>query len=269
MPRFSANLALLWSEIPFLERFAAAAKAGFDAVEYLFPYSFEPEDLERRLRENGLQQDLFNLPAGDFDGGERGSANDPSRRDEFREGVERALRYADALGCRKLNCLAGLDLVSVPWEDQFECLVENLAHAAARIGADGRTLMFEMLNTKDTPGFFVGSFPLVERILDGVQDPHLRFQCDLYHLQRSNGDLVRAIEFLGARIGHYQIADAPDRHEPGTGEIAYPYVFRAIDRTGYEGFIGLEYRPSGATDESFAWIEAYGYERGGRQGVRP
>jgi hydroxypyruvate isomerase len=268
VPRFSANLALLWSELPFLERFAAAAGAGFDAVEYLFPYPFEPDDLARRLREHGLRQDLFNLPAGDFDAGERGLAADPSRRDEFREGVERALRYADALGCRKLNCLAGLELPTVPWEDQLSCLIENLRHAAERVGADGRTLMVELLNTKDTPGFFVGSLAVVERTLDEVDDPHLRFQCDVYHLQRSSGDLVRAIESLGPRIGHYQIADAPDRHEPGTGEIAYPYVLEAIDRTGYDGSIGLEYRPSGATDDSFGWIERYGYGRGVRQGVR-
>jgi hydroxypyruvate isomerase len=269
VPRFSANLALLWPEIPFLERFAAAARAGFDAVEYLFPYEFEPHDLERRLREDGLRQDLFNLPAGDFEAGERGVANDPSRRQEFRDGVERALRYADALGCRKLNCLSGLELPTVPWDDQFECLVENLGRAASRVGANGGTLMVELLNTKDAPGFFVGSLPVVERILAEVDDLSLRFQCDVYHLQRSHGELVRTIEALGERIGHYQIADAPDRHEPGTGEIAYPYVFDAIDRTGYEGYIGLEYRPSGATDDSFAWIEGYGYERGVRQEVRP
>jgi hydroxypyruvate isomerase len=260
--RFSANLVFLWNELPFLERFDAAAGAGFDAVEYMFPYALDPEDLRRRLRANGLRQDLFNLPAGDFEAGERGLANDPSRREEFREGLERALGYADALDCRKVNCLVGLELPSVPWEDQLTCVVENLRHAADRLGADGRTLLVELLNTKETPGFFVRSVELVERILDEVGSPHLRFQCDVYHLQRSSGDLVRTVEALGPRIGHVQIADAPDRHEPGTGEIAYPHVLDAIDGTGYDGYVGLEYRPSGATDDSFGWIAAFGYELG-------
>jgi hydroxypyruvate isomerase len=267
VPRFSANLVFLWNELPFLERFEAAAAAGFDAVEYLFPYEHEPDELQRRLRANGLQQDLFNLPAGDFDAGERGLANDPSRRQEFRDGVERALRYADALDCRKLNCLAGVELASVPWEGQFACLVDNLRYAAERLGADGRTLLVELLNTKETPGFFVGSVAVVQRILDEVGSPHLRFQCDVYHLQRSSGDLVRTVEALGPRVGHVQIADSPDRHQPGSGEIAYPYVLEAIDRTGYDGYVGLEYRPTGDTDDSFGWIDEYGYRLGVRDGV--
>jgi hydroxypyruvate isomerase len=267
VPRFSANLVFLWNELPFLERFDAAAAAGFDAVEYMFPYEHDPDDLQRRLRANGLRQDLFNLPAGDFEAGERGLANDPSRREEFRDGVERALRYADVLDCRKVNCLVGLELASVPWEGQLSCLAENLRHASERLGADGRTLLVELLNTKETPGFFVGSLAVVERILDEVGSPHLRFQCDIYHLQRSSGDLVRTVEALGPRIGHVQIADSPDRHEPGTGEIAYPYVLDAIDRIGYDGYVGLEYRPSGATDDSFGWIAGYGYELSVRGGV--
>lgn len=267
MPRFSANLVFLWSDLPFAERFHASARAGFDAVEYMFPYSFEPDDLSRLLKRNGLHQDLFNLPAGDFDAGERGVAADPSRAHEFRVGVEQAIQYADALGCRKLNCLAGLRLPSVPWDDQFECLIENLDHAAKRLGADGRVLLVELLNTKDTPGFFVDSIPLVRKILDEVGSPHLRFQCDAYHLQRSSGDIVATIRTLGDRIGHYQVADAPDRHEPGTGEIAYPFVFEAIDATGYDGYVGLEYRPSGPTADSFGWIEQYGYGLGAGQRV--
>jgi hydroxypyruvate isomerase len=259
MPRFSANLSFLWNDIPFAERFGAAARAGFASVEYMFPYALEPEDLSARLRESSVRQDLFNLPAGDFDAGERGVAVDPDRRDEFRTGVERALRYADMLECRKLNCLAGVRVLDVSWDDQFACLVENLGYAADRVGAEGATLHLELLNAKDTPGFFVDSVPLVERVLDAVDSPHLLFLCDVYHLQRTSGDLVDTIRKLGGRIGHYQVADAPDRHEPGTGEIAYPFVFEAIEATGYDGFIGLEYRPSGGTDDSLGWIEGYGY----------
>lgn len=267
MPRFSANLGFLWSELSFPDRFAAAAAAGFDAVEYMFPYALDPDELAGQLRRHGLRQDLFNLPAGDFDAGERGIANDPSRRGEFAEGVERALRYAEALDCRKLNCLVGVRLPAVPWQEQLECVSENLAHAVERLGTEGRTLHVELLNPTETPGFFIDSIAVLTQILDAVEPPSLRFQCDLYHLQRTSGDLVETIAAFADRTGHYQIADAPGRHEPGTGEIAYPFVLDAIDRSGYEGFVGLEYRPSGATDDSFGWIERYGYTRGSREAV--
>jgi hydroxypyruvate isomerase len=265
VPRFSANLGFLWADLPFLDRFAAAAAADFDAVEYMFPYAFEPSELSGRLRDHGLQQDLFNLPAGDFDGGERGVANDPGRRDEFREGVEAAIRYAGALGCRKINCLVGLDVAGVPAQDQFGCAIDNLGLAAARLGSEGCVLHVELLNPKETPGFFVDSVDVVTRLLDAV--PDLRFQCDVYHLQRTSGELVETIRSLAERIGHVQVADAPSRHEPGTGEIAYPFVLAAIDAAGYDGRVGLEYRPSGATDDSFGWIEAFGYARGSRREV--
>jgi hydroxypyruvate isomerase len=267
VPRFSANLEFLWSDLPFLERFAAAARAGFDAVEYMFPYAFEPARLSGLLQESGVRQDLFNLPAGDFDAGERGVAVDPTRREEFRAGVEQALRYADVLECRKLNCLAGLRVPGVPWDEQFACLVENLRYAADRVGAEGRTLHLELLNATDAPGFFVDTVPVVVRVLDAVDSPHLLFQCDVYHLQRTSGDLVATIGELGGRIGHYQVADSPDRHEPGTGEIAYPFVFEAIEATGYDGFVGLEYQPSGRTDDSFGWIEEYGYALGAQERI--
>ncbi|SRR5712691_1075427 len=267
MPRFSANLVFLWSELPFRERFAAAASAGFEAVEYMFPYPYEPADLAVELSRTGLRQDLFNLPAGDFDAGDRGIAVDPGRRAEFDAGVEAALRYADALGCRKANCLVGTRLPGLAFEDQYECLAENLRVAAGRLGADGVTLLVELLNTKETPGFFLDSVPMLVRLLDDVGSPNLRFQCDLYHLQRTSGDLTATIHEVGDRIGHVQIADAPDRHEPGTGEIDFPFVLRAIDAAGYDGFVGLEYRPSGRTEDSFGWIEAYGYSLAAREEV--
>lgn len=263
MPRFSANLGFLFPEVPFLDRFERAAAAGFEAVEYMFPYDYELEDIRRALEETGLRQDLFNLPAGDFQAGERGIAVDPGRHEEFAAGVERALETAEALGCRKINCLVGLRKEDLDWDTQYRCLLENLTSAAERVGSAGLTLHIELLNTIETPRFFLDSIDLVNRILDDVASPHLLFQCDLYHLQRTSGNLVPTMRSLGARIGHYQIADAPDRHEPGTGEIDYRYVLAEIDASGYQGFVGLEYKPSGGTEESFAWIAEYGYGLGG------
>jgi hydroxypyruvate isomerase len=261
MPRFSANLVMLWTEVPFLDRFRAAASAGFDAVEYMFPYDFDPEDLRRALDRHGLEQDLFNLPAGDFAAGERGTAVDPARVDEFAAGVDSAMRYAAALGCRKLNCLVGTTLPDRPWGEQYRCLVDNLSRAVERMGAEGMTLHVELLNPHDAPGFFLDSVRLVERLLSEV--PGLSFQCDLYHLQRTSGELTGTIRAMGGAIGHVQLADAPDRHEPGTGEINVPFVLGELDSVGYRGRIGLEYRPSGRTEDSFGWIEGYGYRRDG------
>lgn len=264
MPKFSANLVFLFPDVPFLDRFERAAAAGFEAVEYMFPYDYELEDIRSALKKTGLRQDLFNLPAGDFPAGERGVAVDPSRREEFRVGVERALETADSLECRKINCLVGLRKEELDWDAQYRCLIENLTHAAERLGSAGLTLHIELLNTIETPGFFLDSIQLVNRVLDDVASPHLLFQCDLYHLQRTSGNLVPTMRSLGARIGHYQIADAPDRHEPGTGEINYRHVLAEIDASGYDGFVGLEYKPSSGTEESFAWIREYGYGPGGR-----
>jgi hydroxypyruvate isomerase len=265
VPRFSANLSMLFDDAPFADRFARAAAAGFDAVEYLFPYEHDAADLRRTLDENGLRQDLFNLPAGDFAGGERGIAVDPARREEFAGGVEVAAGYAGALGCRKLNCLAGKRIQGVAWETQYACLVENLRAATARLGEDGLTLHAELLNPIETPGFFLDSMDVVRRLLGDV--PALWFQCDVYHLQRTHGNLVETMRSVSARIGHVQIADSPDRHEPGTGEIAYDFVLRELDALGYTGYVGLEYRPSARTEETLGWIDALGYALPGRLGA--
>ena len=259
MPHFSANLSWLFDDVPFPERFARAAAAGFDAVEFLFPYDHDPADLRRLLDDNGLRQDLFNLPAGDWDRGERGIAVDPARRDEFGDGVERAIRYADALGCRKLNCLVGLRLADVDRGDQYTCMLQNLGAAAARLGESGITLLTELLNPIETPGFFLDSMDVVRQLLDDV-GPGLSFQCDVYHLQRTQGNLVPTIRSVAGRIGHVQIADAPDRHEPGTGEIDYRYVLGELAAAGYDGSIGLEYRPRGRTEDSLGWIAEYGFQ---------
>jgi hydroxypyruvate isomerase len=257
VPRFSANLSMLFDDAPFPERFARAAAAGFDAVEYLFPYEYDAGDLRKTLHEHGLRQDLFNLPAGDFAAGERGLAVDPARRDEFARGVEDAVRYAEMLGNRKVNCLVGKRVDGVAPRDQFACLVENLGEAAARLGGEGIALQAELLNPIQTPGFFLDSMEKVRLLLQGV--PTLSFQCDVYHLQRTQGNLVDTMRSVADRIGHVQIADSPDRHEPGTGEIDYGFVLGELDAMGYTGYVGLEYAPSARTEETLGWIETLGY----------
>lgn len=261
MARFSANLVFLFADAPFIDRFERAAAAGFRSVEYMFPYPYDPADLRARLDVHGLEQDLFNLPAGDFEAGDRGMATDPDRRDEFARGVDDALRYAEALGTRKLNCLVGKRRNDLPFETQYGCLVENLGAAAERLGSEGRTLHVELLNPVETPGFFLGDLGVVERLLADVGSPHLRFQADLYHLQRTHGELTPTLRRLAPLIGHVQIADVPERHEPGTGELNYRWLLKVVDEIGYAGRIGLEYKPSARTEETLGWIEAYGYRR--------
>jgi hydroxypyruvate isomerase len=264
VPRFSANLSMLFDDVPFPDRFARAAGAGFDAVEYLFPYDFDEEDLRKTLDANGLRQDLFNLPAGDFAGGERGIAVDPARREEFADGVETAIRYAEALGNRKINCLVGRSADGVAPQDQYACLVENLTSAAARLAEEGIALQAELLNPIQTPGFFLDSMERVRLLLKDV--PALSFQCDVYHLQRTQGNLVETMRSVAERIGHVQIADSPDRHEPGTGEIDYGFVLRELDALGYTGYVGCEYAPSARTEETLGWVEALGYSLPGGAG---
>ncbi|MBI3648860.1 MAG: 2-hydroxy-3-oxopropionate reductase [Actinobacteria bacterium] len=260
----SANLVFQFADSPFEERFDRARAAGFDAVEYMFPYDYPATDLRAALDRNSLRQDLFNLPAGDFAAGERGVAVDPSRREEFRAGVEAAIGYAEALGCRKVNCLVGKRLPDIAWEDQLACLVDNLKRAAGRLGEAGVTLLVEMLNPVENRGFFLDSVPLAVRLLDEVGATNLRFQFDVYHVQRTQGEIIPTIDALGSRIGHYQIADAPARNEPGTGEIDCARVLEHVASTGYEGCVGLEYKPStGRSEDCFGWIDEYGLERGG------
>ncbi len=264
MPRFSANLSFLFGErATIAERIDAAADAGFAGVEYMFPYAEDVGALSARLRAGRLEQVLFNLPAGDFAAGERGIAVDPSRREEFARGVADAVRIAGELGCPWVNCLVGKRLPGVEEATQRATLVANLRHAAAALGAAGVTLVIEPLNRIETPGFFIGTTAEGLALIDEVGHPNLSLQYDCYHAQRAEGNLIATIRAHAAqRFGHVQIADSPDRHEPGTGEIAYGRVLRALDASGYAGWVGLEYKPAARTEDGLGWIERLGFSRG-------
>ena len=257
MPRFAANLSMLFTEVPFLERFAKAREAGFTGVEYLFPYEWPAEELAERLQANDLTQVLFNLPPGDWAGGERGIACLPGREDEFRAGVEQAIRYARALGCRQVNCLAGLQPEGLDGLIARETLVANVRYAAARLAEEGMTLCLEAINSRvDMPGFLLDTSDKVIAMIEEVGAGNVRLQYDLYHMQIMEGDLIRSIERLLPWIGHMQFADNPGRHEPGTGEIHFANVFAAMDRLGYDGWVSAEYRPSTGTEASLGWFGA-------------
>lgn len=256
MIRFSANLSLLFTEVDFPDRFERAAKAGFKAVEYMFPYPWEKEDLADRLQRQGLQQVLFNLPAGDWATGERGIACLPDREGEFRDGVGRAIEYAKALGCSLVNCLVCKAPAETP-EKARRTLVDNLRFAAAALEKEKIRLLVEPLNPMDFPGFYLYGTRETLRLIEEVGHPNLWLQYDIYHMQIMEGNLMPTIEANFGRIAHIQIADNPGRHEPGTGEINFPNIFRFLDRMGYEGWIGCEYKPLGRTEEGLEWIKPY------------
>lgn len=254
MPRFSANLSMLFQEHDFLDRFDAAAKAGFKGVEYLGPYDHAPEVVSARLRKNGLSQVLFNLPSGDWAGGERGIAVLPGRNEEFRANVEKAITYAKALDCRQVNCLAGIAPAGVPYSQLENLFVENLKFAAGKLEAAGVKLLIEAINTRDIPGFFLTNTQQALAIIERVGSQNLYFQYDVYHMQIMEGDLARTIEANLNRIAHIQLADNPGRHEPGTGEINYPFLYDHIDRIGYDGWVGAEYKPTAGTEAGLGWF---------------
>jgi hydroxypyruvate isomerase len=260
MPRFAANLSMLFTEYPFIERFDRAAAAGFEAVEFLFPYEEDIPAIRDALQRNGLQQVLFNLPAGDFSKGDRGIANDPRRVDEFKAGVARGLEIATTLDCKRLNCLAGIALGDVPYREQMETLHSNLAYAAEQAQTAGVLQLLEPLNQYDAPNFLVSTLPKAHEVLWRMGEPtNLKIQFDVYHQQRMQGNITKAFEKYFDQIGHVQIADSPNRNQPGTGEINFPYVFDAIDASGYAGWVSLEYRPLGTTEESLSWLREWGY----------
>ncbi len=256
MPKFAANLSMLFTEVEFLDRFEAAAKAGFKGVEYLFPYDYPAEELKRRLDANGLTQVLFNLPAGDWAAGERGIACHPDRVEEFREGAERAIAYARVLGNTQVNCLAGIQPEGVSDDQARATLVENLRFAAGKLAAAGILLVAEPINTRDIPGFFLNRTEQALALFDEVGSDNLKLQYDIYHMQIMEGDLAPTMERHLARIAHVQIADTPGRHEPGSGEIHYPFLFAHLDRLGYEGWVSAEYKPAGRTEEGLGWLDA-------------
>ncbi len=261
MPRFAANLSMLFTEYPFAERCARAAAAGFMGVEVLFPYGEDVPALAVALSQNHQELVLFNLPAGDFAAGERGIANDPARITEFREGVTRAVAVAGATGGRRINCLVGRQLVGPAMEEQVATVVGNLAFAATELQRVGVRLVVEPLNRYDAPGFLLPTTETALDLIDRVGHPNLALQYDVYHAQRGEGNLAATIGRQVARIGHIQIADSPDRHQPGTGEINFPYLFAAIDRSGYDGWVSLEYLPEGGTEHSLSWLTEWGLTR--------
>jgi hydroxypyruvate isomerase len=259
MPRFAANLTMLFTEYPFIERIDRAAEAGFEAIEFLFPYQEDVDGIRESLSSNGMQQILFNLPAGDFAGGERGIANDPGRVDEFRDGVARALEIAAKLECPRLNCLSGLSVQGIPWETQWKTLVENYQFAAEETAKAGVVQLVEPINTFDMPGFMVTNTNQGLQLIKEVGSTNLKLQYDVYHMQRMEGELVGTIKKNLDQIAHIQIADNPGRHQPGTGEINYPFVLSQIDQMGYDGWVSLEYVPDGETANTLEWLKDWGY----------
>lgn len=253
MPRFAANLTMLFTEHAFLDRFEAAAKAGFTAVEFLFPYGFKAADIKQRLDANGLTLVLHNLPAGDWDAGERGIACHPDRVEEFRAGVARAIEYAQALGVPQLNCLVGKAPAGVDSETLRSTVVANLRFAAAELGKAGLKLLIEPINNYDIPGFWLNNTALAISVLDEVGAANAFVQYDIYHAQRYEGELAATMTKYLARIGHIQLADNPGRNEPGTGEINYAFLFKHLDRIGYTGWIGCEYKPATTTEAGLGW----------------
>ena len=256
MPKFTANLTTLFTETGFLERFGAAARAGFDAVEYLFPYDYDKSALRARLADHGLTQVLHNLPAGNWGAGDRGIACLPDRIAEFEAGVERAVEYATALGCARVNCLSGIKPAGLRADVARHTFIRNLQYAAPRLEAAGIALLVEPINTRDVPGFFLSGTPQALDIIDAVGSENLFLQFDMYHMHLMGEDLPRTIRDHRSSIAHMQLADAPGRHEPGTGEIDYPSLFDLIDRVGYAGWIGCEYNPLMSTEDSFKWRPA-------------
>jgi hydroxypyruvate isomerase len=257
MPNLAANLTLMFNEVDFLDRFAAAAKAGFKAVEFLFPYEYDKDLLKRKLEENQLTLVLHNLPAGNWANGERGIGCHADRVAEFEDGVDRAIDYATTLGCKQLNCLAGLRPAHRDPMELRETFIRNLQFAAIRTKAAGIKLLIEAINTRDIPGFFLTNSAQAVDIIKAVGSDNLFFQYDIYHMQIMEGDLAPTIEKHLKLIPHMQLADTPGRHEPGTGEINYGFLLPHLDKIGYTGWIGCEYKPATTTEAGLGWTKPY------------
>jgi hydroxypyruvate isomerase len=257
MLRFSANLSFLFGDMPFYDRIDAAAQNGLRGVEYMSPYDYDVAEIKRRLRAHGLTQVLFNLPVGDFTKGERGFATDPGRVSEFRAGVAAAVTIARELDCKRVNCLTGIAIPGLDPARARATLVENVRHAAQALDAIGATLVVEPLNRIDTPGFVIGTTAEALALIDETGAPNFKVQYDVYHAQRAEGNVIATVRAHAARFGHVQIADSPSRNEPGTGELAYERILPVFDEAGYDGWIGLEYRPSRPVPATFSWLDAF------------
>jgi len=258
MPNFAANLSMMFQEVPFLDRFEAAARCGFKGVEFLFPYDHPPEAVAERLRRNSLTQTLFNMPPGDWGAGERGIAALPGREQEFRDGIGRALSYAKATGCRLLHAMAGLWPAGKDKAEAMPTYLDNLRHAADRAAPEGITIVIEPINTRDIPGYFLNTTTEAMALIERAGRPNVKLQFDLYHVQIMEGDLATKIRALAGHYPHVQIAGNPGRHEPDIGEINYPFLFDLFDETGYAGWIGCEYRPRSETRAGLGWAKRYG-----------
>lgn len=258
MPKFAANLSTMFPELGFLDRFAAAQDAGFDAVEFLFPYAFEAEQITQRLQRYGLELVLHNLPSGNWTAGERGMACDPRRVGEFQDSVGLALEYAQELGVKRLHCMAGIVPPNMPRERARAIYIRNLRFAAAALAPHGIELLIEPINNRDMPGYFLNHSYQARDIIAEAGAPNLFLQYDIYHMQRMEGELADTLRANFPLIRHIQLADVPGRHEPGTGEINFPFLFRLLDELGYQGWIGCEYFPAGDTVEGLRWRDELG-----------
>lgn len=263
MPRFAANLTMMFTEVPFLERFDAAARAGFEAVEYLFPYAHPPQEVAAALQGAGLTQALFNAPAGDWENGERGIAALAGRDEEFVQGLETAMAYAEALDCPRIHVMAGIPEPQGPARrtpqqalehPAAETYIRRIRQAADRIAAEGRRVLIEPINHVDMPGYFLGSVALGLRLLERIGRDNVGLQLDLYHAQITDGDLTRLLRSTTEAVEHIQIASVPDRHEPDAGETSYPHLFSVLDEVGYSGWVGCEYHPAGRTEDGLGWF---------------
>jgi 2-dehydrotetronate isomerase len=255
MPKFAANLTMMFNEWPFLDRFAAAADAGFEAVEYLFPYEFSPEAIALRLERHGLTQALFNLAPGDWAAGEKGLAALPGRFDELKASIETALPYAEAAGTKRLHLMAGLASREDPAAG--ESYRRAVLYAAERLAGKGLDLLLEPINARNMPGYFLNDFVYAEKLIADMKHPNVKLQFDVYHRQILHGDVTMAIRALQRIVGHVQIASVPSRHEPDCEELNYPYLFAELDRLGYQGFVGCEYHPRAGTLAGLGWFRPY------------
>ena len=258
MPRFAANLSMMFNEHAFLDRFAAAAKCGFKGVEFLFPYEFPVDEVASALKGAGLTQALFNLPPGNWAAGERGMACLPGRERELMTGLEKALVYAEALNCKTVHLMAGIAPKDVSEERLEATFAANLKAAAKLCAAQRITVVIEPINRRDMPGYFLSWQEQARRIIQRSGELNAKVQMDFYHCQIMEGDLTRRLEGQISQVGHVQVASVPDRHEPSDGEVNFPHMFAALDRVGYAGWVGCEYRPRGRTEDGLGWAAPYG-----------